>query len=289
MLQVGCKLFLAFTLFGFVGWVVETLLYILRDRKVVKRGFLFGPICPIYGVGALIGTIIMNTGVTNIFWIFYIGMILCGVLEYITHFVMEKAFSAVWWDYRDRMFNINGRVYLKGLLFFGAGMVVLVKYFLPPVYHVMDLMPDWTLGLLTYILYTILLVDITSTIADLKGTVKSLKLIINSSITKGQEGLDKISSTISPKVGKAKDIINELETLTGGRKEHKILDRIKQNFPDFDLKKYKEELAWYFGPESDTKCKEGIELHGDGNIKIDDDMKEDKEKESIETKESENK
>lgn len=270
MLELGCKLYVCFALFSFLGWVVETLLYVVRDRKVVKRGFLFGPICPIYGVGTIIAAFIMFMGITNVIWIFYIGMLLCGLLEYVTHFVMEKAFKAMWWDYSDRMFNLNGRIYLKGLLFFGIGMVLLVKFILPPVFYVLDLMPDWSLGLLTFIIYTVMIVDFTTTIADLMGTVNILKKALHTTISKSQEGLDDITTEID----KAKDKIKENEFVADIRNsiriEHKTLSRIKAKYPDFDLQKYKDELAWYFGPESDTKGKEGIELHGDDNVKLDD-------------------
>ena len=270
MLELCCKLFLCFILFAFIGWDVETLLYVIRDRKVVKRGFLFGPVCPIYGVGALMGTIIIKTGITNSFWIFYIGMVLCGIMEYITHFVMEKAFKAMWWDYSDRMFNINGRVYIKGLIFFGFGMLFMVKYLLPPIYAVMDMLPVWALGLITFVIYTLLVVDITTTIADLKDTVNTLKSFLSNTINKGQEGLDDISNVITTAVDKTKGKIKEsesLSTITNSIKtEYNVLDRIKRRYPNFNLERYKQELEYYFGPEATEKGKEGIVLHGDSKI-----------------------
>lgn len=277
MAETICKLFLCFAVFSFAGWVMETLLYIARDGKVVKRGFLFGPVCPIYGCGTLIATAILKTGITNTIWIFIIGLILCGILEYVTHFLMEKAFHAMWWDYSDRALNIKGRVYFKGLIFFGVGMLLLVKVLLPPFYYALDVIPDWGLYLLTFIIYTVLVIDCTTTVVDLSDTVKILKKAINNTIDKGQSGVDEITGVIEnisdkyeENVDKAKDKLMENSTINSivksVKSEHKTINKLKRRYPNFNIQEYKETFVWYFGPDKDTKGKDGVKLHGTGGV-----------------------
>ena len=121
MIDFVCRYFFWFLIYSFLGWLSETLLYMLRDGKVVKRGFLFGPLCPIYGFGAGLCIMLLYGRVHNVFYVFLLGMLLTSTLEYLTHFFMEKIFHAMWWDYSNRRFNIRGRIYLKGCLLFGAG------------------------------------------------------------------------------------------------------------------------------------------------------------------------
>lgn len=111
--------FLYFIFYSFVGWVFETVVCSSRQRRFVKRGFLNGPYCPIYGCGAML-VIFLLEGVENPLLVFFFGMILCTALEYFTSFAMEKAFHARWWDYSGKRFNIGGRVCLENSVIFGA-------------------------------------------------------------------------------------------------------------------------------------------------------------------------
>ena len=115
-------IFLYFLAYSFVGWLWEGLISLFRDHKIVNRGFLNGPYCPIYGFGALIFIALMQY-TDNLAVMFFAGGLLACILEYLTSVLMEKLFKARWWDYSKRPFNINGRVCLLGYLIFGAGAV----------------------------------------------------------------------------------------------------------------------------------------------------------------------
>ena len=78
-----------------------------------------GPICPIYGHGAIIMLILLKDFASNPFILFVMSMLVCTTLEYLTSYFMEKLFSARWWDYSNKKFNINGRVCLRNTLCFG--------------------------------------------------------------------------------------------------------------------------------------------------------------------------
>ena len=138
----AAKIFLWLILYSFLGWVYESTLCSITSRSLVNRGFLNGPLCPVYGFGAL--TVILA------FWqepnispwnLFFSSMVLTCTLEYITSWGMEKLFHARWWDYSEYRYNINGRVCLLGALAFGSFSVVLIKVVHPRVMAVVDSLP----------------------------------------------------------------------------------------------------------------------------------------------------
>lgn len=258
MLYKICTYFLIFTVFSVAGWITETLLYLIRDGKAVKRGFLFGPVCPIYGVAAILCDLLIYRIMDNIIYIFLAGFLLTGVLEYMTHFVMEKVFKAMWWDYSDRRFNINGRVYLKGLIFFGIGAVLIVRVFLPLLYQLFDIMPDTLVYVISFVVYSIFLFDLATTIADLKDTVRALKhfeLTVAETMQKGinltTEQFDSLKKTIT-----------ESETYRRAIKENSTFIEFKRKHPGFTFKRYSYILDIISDRPKKQKGKKGIKLYG---------------------------
>ena len=127
------RYFLWFLGFGLLGWIYETSYVTIKEKKWSNRGFLFGPVLPIYGVGAAlicaVVEFVLKDGYTwwQIFLISYLGSV---VLEYSTHWTLEKLFHAYWWDYRDMPLNINGRVCVPASIAFGlAGLLVVIAFF----------------------------------------------------------------------------------------------------------------------------------------------------------------
>ena len=125
------SLFILFMLYSFVGWSIETIYCSILSQKFVYRGFLVGPVCPIYGFGALGIIFILAPFKNHPELIFICGTIMTSVLEYAVSFLLEKIFKKSWWDYSDRKFNINGRVCLLNSSFFG-GLSLLLIYVLHP-------------------------------------------------------------------------------------------------------------------------------------------------------------
>lgn len=130
--MVICKYFIWFILYSFLGWIWETSYCTIRAGRWENRGFLFGPVVPIYGFGAVaasmvFGEIASNLNLTDAPWwqVFIISSLGSIVLEYLTSWALEKIFHARWWDYSDKPLNINGRVCLPYTLGFGlAGLIV---------------------------------------------------------------------------------------------------------------------------------------------------------------------
>lgn len=123
-------IFLWFLLYSFIGWVYETILCSVKQRRFINRGFLNGPYCPIYGVGAVVNLLALGR-FTNPALLFIAGAVMDCTLEYITSWGMEKLFHARWWDYSKKFLNINGRVCLLGAVAFGSFSVVLVLFMHP--------------------------------------------------------------------------------------------------------------------------------------------------------------
>ena len=117
---------LLFFTYSFAGWFMESVGGILNVKKFVNRGFLIGPYCPVYGAGVILITILLNKYTDDIPALFILSTLICGTLEYLTSYFMEKLFNARWWDYHNKKFNINGRICLETLLPFGiAGTTIL--------------------------------------------------------------------------------------------------------------------------------------------------------------------
>ncbi|HAZ05353.1 putative ABC transporter permease [Acetobacterium wieringae] len=125
-------LFVYFFLYAIIGWMCEVVYCSIPEKKFINRGFLNGPYCPIYGVGALIIIMFLMPYVSDPILVFFIGIILTSTLEYVTSWGMEKLFHAKWWDYSDHKFNINGRVCLLNSFLFGL-LCVILMYVVHPI------------------------------------------------------------------------------------------------------------------------------------------------------------
>ena len=132
--------FLWFFLYSLLGWIYETTLCSISQRKFVNRGFLNGPYCPIYGAGALL-VILLFGKMTNPFELFICSAVVTCALEYLTSYGMEKLFHAKWWDYSSRRFNLHGRICLEGAFVFGLLSVLVVQFLHPFVREMTALIP----------------------------------------------------------------------------------------------------------------------------------------------------
>ena len=258
MIDFVCRYFFWFLLYSFTGWVCETLLYMLRDGKVVKRGFLFGPLCPIYGFGAGLCVMILYGRVHNVFLIFLLGMLLTSTLEYLTHFVMEKLFHAMWWDYSNRRFNLRGRIYLKGCLLFGVGITLLIHVVHPLVVQLTDAIPKRALYILCFVLYTILLLDVATMVCDLRGTARTLKQFQSKMLATTQKGVTMTSEQLEA----AKKRFQNSEFYRRVAAEDPLLERFRRRYPNFTFARYKYILDLIKDPPQEDKGRSDIKLYG---------------------------
>ena len=135
------NLVLLFFTYAFLGWCIEVTLKYFQFHRFINRGFLTGPWLPIYGSGAALITVVIkglapleySVGTT-----FIVSFLLCGFLEYMTSYVLEKRFHARWWDYSQKPMNLHGRVWIGNLVLFGLGGVVIVDLINPLLLHLSE-------------------------------------------------------------------------------------------------------------------------------------------------------
>ena len=151
--------FLYFIIYSFIGWTIEVVGKLIELKRFVNRGFLIGPICPVYGYGVLAILFIIGDNTSDIISVFLKAILICSVLEYFTSYFMEKIFKARWWDYSKNKFNINGRICLETMLPFGI-LGSLVVYFIHP--FIKDVLSNFTNGsiqTISIILFIIYMID----------------------------------------------------------------------------------------------------------------------------------
>ena len=124
--------FLYFIIYAFLGWSMEVICKLFEQKKFINRGFLVGPICPIYGYGVLAIVLVIGSIKGDILAVFLKSILVCSLLEYLTSYLMEKFFKARWWDYSRRKFNLNGRICLETMIPFGL-LGLFVIYVLHPI------------------------------------------------------------------------------------------------------------------------------------------------------------
>lgn len=117
-----------FLLYSFLGWAVESAYMSFCNRRWTNRGFMFGPLCPIYGVGALTVYFLLRGFSGNIFLLYVVGCIIPTALEFMTAQLMLHLFGEVWWDYADKPFNYRGILCLESTLVWGLYTVGLFAF-----------------------------------------------------------------------------------------------------------------------------------------------------------------
>ena len=248
--------FLIFILFSFIGWICEVIYVgVTSAHKFVNRGFLHGPICPVYGFGGVV--ILMLPPSLYATWIplFLASMILCTTVEYFVSWLMEKLFHTRWWDYSHYKIQLNGRICLLNSILFGFLGVVVIHFVYPLMIDLLNSLGQKVINVSGVIILAVLSVDIFFTVrklVDFANVMKKLKELgetLNSHY--GQEEWFKKGSFI--------DMINSVIERAENRKEEfsqKILEKIDKvqnlhlpsvelfikKFPSIKSTKYKDEL-----------------------------------------------
>lgn len=150
---------LLFYIYCLIGWIWESCYVSLKNYKWVNRGFLKGPLLPIYGSGAIVVLISTLKVENNLVLVFIIGMISATILEYITGVVMDKLFHVRYWDYTKEPFNINGHICLISSLTWGVFSVLLVRFVNPNIESLVTIIPDRISEIISYIITIFITID----------------------------------------------------------------------------------------------------------------------------------
>lgn len=122
---------LYFFICSFLGWTMETIYSYMVLGHFVNRGFLIGPICPIYGFGMLILVIWLSKYKKNYFKLFFVSAVILTIFEYTTSYCLDAFFKLKWWDYTNEFLNINGRISIYYTLVWGFISILVFKYIYP--------------------------------------------------------------------------------------------------------------------------------------------------------------
>lgn len=181
-LEIAARTLFWFFIYGLLGWCVEVVFAAIKDHRLVNRGFLCGPICPIYGIG-MVGLLHcmhwLPTGdhEPGVITIFLVGMVLTTLIELIGGWVLFKLYRIRWWDYSHLKFNLGGYVCPQFSLLWGLGSVIMVKVVHPLLARAGDPMPLRVLLPLDAVLLVFFLIDVGVSTAAAIGLNKRLKEI----------------------------------------------------------------------------------------------------------------
>lgn len=152
------QMVIIFALISFGGWVYETIYCSVVEGEFTKRGFLFGPTCPIYGIGAIAEWLVLGQ-ISNPIIVFIIGAVLATVIEYSTGLFLEHRFKKKWWDYSMFKFNLHGRICPQASAVFGAFSVTSVFVLVPTMLDVLMIFSKHTVSVVAFIVVTLYFLD----------------------------------------------------------------------------------------------------------------------------------
>ena len=172
-----------FFLYGCIGWCVEVVYAAVKEHKLVNRGFLCGPICPIYGFG-MVGLVysvqlipLPDSGSMSAVSIFFIGMVLTTAIELVGGWVLYKLYHIRWWDYSKMKYNLGGYICPQFSLLWGLGSVLMIKVVHPLLARGSNPMPFRVMLILDIVLLIIFVVDVIVSSAAAIGLNKYLSEI----------------------------------------------------------------------------------------------------------------
>jgi uncharacterized membrane protein len=216
--MVIAQYFVEFMFYSFLGWVWESIYCTAKEKKWADRGFLFGPICPIYGSCVVVASAVFSSidvlrspdfPIWGIFILCYIGS---AVAEFATSWVLEKRFNARWWDYSELPLNIQGRICVPVSIAFGLAGVAVVKFLIPAIEGVHNVVSPVVYEILAIILAAIFGADFALTEASLSALLKDVKQMHEEFNLKAQERYEKVAAApkvIEQKIAEGKELAEE--------------------------------------------------------------------------------
>ena len=244
-MEIITKFMAFFIIYSLFGWILESTYKTIYEKKFINSGFLYGPFCPIYGIGAIIMRLILNEYKDNIFHVFVIGFIALSIWEYAVGWLLEKLFKTKYWDYSEKKFNLNGRICLMNSIFWGILGVVFIYLIHPCISGSVEQVPIKILYIVTYTISTYMLVDLIISIINLNDISKKIDKIkeISESIKQKLAEVKKIANT-PIKIEKIEQVIEDLRKQEETLRENLIkqTSNLKKKFPTMKSEKLSEFL-----------------------------------------------
>lgn len=196
-----------FMMYALIGWIIEVVYHAVTLGKVVNRGMLNGPICPIYGCGVLGAFLLAGWSANTVFnvepdrlngvLIFAVGMVLCTVIELLTGYFLDMIFHMRWWDYRDRPFNLKGYICLEFSIIWGLAVVFVIKILYPtPENNILKYLPRIPVIILLIVFYIVFALDLVITVMTIRKMQSGL-----GELADVQKRLRSLSDELSERIG----------------------------------------------------------------------------------------
>ena len=247
----------SFFLFAFLGWCGEVVFAAVREKRFVNRGFLNGPLCPIYGLGVVLMDFLLRPFGKSLAVLLVGSMVLGSALEWLAGYLLEKLFHQKWWDYSDHRHNLNGYICLKFSILWGVAGAVVVRYLMPLSHRLFSWLPQ-TLGwILLAVLGCLLLADFLVTVVGLVGLNRKLRNLeyvtsrlrqssdrLGEDLSKGAIALNE--RRLAGKKALEKDWQREAlrlkEKYEQNLQKNWLRRRLRKAFPDLQVLKHNEQL-----------------------------------------------
>lgn len=185
-----------FFIYAFLGWCTEVIYAGVAEGRVVNRGFLNGPVCPIYGIGMLGVLFLLEPIQDRLFLLFLLGMLLCSALELVGGWILEKVFHTRWWDYSDKPLQLGGYICLGFSILWGLAVVFVLRLIQPLVMGLVEWMPPLLGDILLVVFSVLFLVDFIMTVKTIVGLKKQL-----GELERLAQALHTASDSLSEKLG----------------------------------------------------------------------------------------
>ena len=172
-----------FLIYSCLGWCVEVVYAAATTGQLVNRGFLNGPVCPIYGFGMILVLFFLTPLEDDLLLLYLGGVILPSALELVGGWALYKLYRTRWWDYTDKPFNIGGYVCLEFSLMWGVGAMVMVKVIHPTIAALVNIIPPLVGFVLMCLLYAVYAADVVATAiaaSDLARELDALEKVADS-------------------------------------------------------------------------------------------------------------
>lgn len=217
-----------FLIYACLGWCAEVAFAAVKSGKFVNRGFLNGPVCPIYGFGVCLVVVGLHPVQDNLFLLFLGAVVLTSAIEYLTGYVLEKVYHERWWDYSKRPLNIKGYICLEFSLVWGVACVAVLKLVHPLIRHAVSWIPMGLGVVLVAALLSALLIDFASTVMDLHRFNKAAQMVSN--VTAKLKNLsddmgESISDGVLNAVRKKEEVQADLQTHRTEREEQYLREK----------------------------------------------------------------
>ena len=242
--------FLWFVIYSFIGWAYESALFTIHDKRFVNRGFLNGPLCPVYGFGALLLLLILDHRTDSLVILFFAAVALTTTLEYITAIILENVFHAKWWDYSMFPMNFKGRISPLSSAVFGVLSVVGIKYIQPFMKSLTDQLSLNTKTTMLLIFFIYLIIDLSTTVRHvliLNGRLSEIQSALNCFISKYSRRAGEFRTAFLVNFEESEFYSERIKTLFNldrvqNRRMFRAFPKLRSITYDDALKKLKEKL-----------------------------------------------